>query len=65
MKKFARIENQRVMEIVKHKTIVDKYHPSLVFVEIAKETVVKVGYIYKNDKLTEPIKEENKNGDPV
>jgi hypothetical protein len=55
MKKYARIENNRVVEIIETDTIEGKFHPALIFVEIPLELneVVKVGWDYIDGNFTD------------
>lgn len=55
MKKYARIENNRVVEIIETDTTEGKFHPSLIFVEIPLELnqVVKIGWDYIDGKFTD------------
>lgn len=64
MKTYARIEEQRVAEIVSLDVKPEKlYHPSLVWVDIsALETPPDVNFIYRDGVFTAPVNEAE---DPV
>lgn len=55
MKKYARIENNRVVEIIETDSIEGKFHSALTWVEIPNELAEKVtfGYDYIDGKFTD------------
>lgn len=67
MKKYARIEKNRVVEIIETNSTKGKFHPDLMFVEMPSElnNLVNIGWDYKDDvfsddtiKLEEQQKQE-------